>query len=96
MNGADRTTSLSPIRNASGKVVAVSKIARDVTETYQRQLTFGLAAAIIEQSDDAIISKTLDGTIVSWNMGAQRIFGYTATEMIGGCITRLFPYERLA
>ena len=52
-------------------------------------------AAIIHSSDDAIISKTLDGVVSSWNEGARRIFGYTAEEMIGQSIMRLIPQDRL-
>lgn len=54
-----------------------------------------LAASIIAHADDAIIAKTVDGTVLSWNAGAERIFGYTAGEMIGQPITRLFPEDRL-
>jgi PAS domain S-box-containing protein len=91
----DVSVTLSPLRDASGKIVAVSKIARDFTETHQRQLTVGLSAAIVEHSDDAIISKTVNGTVITWNSGAEHIFGYAACEMIGGPITRLFPSDRL-
>lgn len=54
-----------------------------------------LLAAIVESSDDAIVSKTLEGIITSWNPGASRIFGYSAEEMIGKSISVLFPQDRL-
>jgi PAS domain S-box-containing protein len=48
-------------------------------------------AAIVQSSDDAIITKALDGTVITWNAGAERMFGYTAAEMVGGSIIRLLP-----
>jgi PAS domain S-box-containing protein len=56
---------------------------------------FSLLKAIIDSSDDAIISKSLDGVITSWNHSAQRIFGYTAEEAVGQSISLLFPPDRL-
>jgi PAS domain S-box-containing protein len=55
----------------------------------------GLMASIVESSDDAIVSKTLEGVITSWNPGAERIFGYTAQEAIGQPITLIIPADRL-
>ena len=67
----------------------------DITERKLAQKTANLLAAIVESSDDAIIGKDLDGNIQSWNGSAEKIFGYSAAEMLGGPIARLVPPEHL-
>ncbi len=67
---------------------------RDITERKRSEVTNQLLASIVESSEDAIISKNLDGIIISWNKGAEHIFGYTAEEAIGQPITILIPPER--
>lgn len=85
----------SPIKDAEGGVVGASQIARDVTEFKRGARADLLLAAIVSSSDDAILSKSLDGVITSWNAGAKRIFGYDAEEIVGQPVTKLIPPERL-
>jgi PAS domain S-box-containing protein len=66
---------------------------RDITERKQAEVDLARYAAIITSSDDAIVSKTLDGIITSWNTAAERMFGYTAAEAIGQPITLIIPAE---
>ncbi|HKP86992.1 MAG TPA: PAS domain S-box protein [Blastocatellia bacterium] len=83
-----------PIRAPRGEIIGVVLVFRDITERRQVDETRALLSAIIESSGDAIISKTMDGTIVSWNKGAERLYGYTAKEAEGQLITLLMPPER--
>jgi PAS domain S-box-containing protein len=66
----------------------------DVTERKQAERTTSLLAAIVDFSDDAILSKKLDGTITSWNQSAERLFGYKEEEAVGQHITLIAPWER--
>jgi PAS domain S-box-containing protein len=68
---------------------------RDVTQGYKAEQLQSQLAAIIESSDDAIVSKTLQGIIRTWNLGAERMFGYTAEEVVGRSVTMLFPPDRI-
>ncbi len=67
----------------------------DATERKLAEATFARLAAVIESSDDAIVTKDLNGIIQTWNPGAERIFGYTSREAIGKSITMLIPPDRL-
>jgi PAS domain S-box-containing protein len=84
----------SPIRNAAGRVVGASRIPRDITERKRAEEARSRLAAIVASSDDAIVSKSLDGIIRTWNRGAERMFGYTAEEAVGRHITLIIPEER--
>src|SRR5262249_44578056 len=77
-----------------GRFVHTLSFMRDITDMVETDRARALYAAIIESSDDAIISKDLNGVITSWNQGARRIFGYTAAEAIGRPVTMLMPPER--
>lgn len=89
---------MSPVRDEQGSILGASKIVRDITE--RRQATRKMAevrnllSLIVASSDDAIVSKDLNGIITSWNRGAERMFGYTAEEMIGSSILRIIPSDR--
>ncbi|MBL7259440.1 PAS domain S-box protein [Paractinoplanes lichenicola] len=85
--------SLSPVQ-AEGRTMVLAAI-QDVTARRFQAHTNARLAAIVESSNDAIVSKALDGTIQTWNSGAERLYGYEAAEMIGHDVTRLLPPDRL-
>lgn len=87
------SVTVSPIMDENGVVIGGSKIARDITDQFLMNKERAILAAIVSSSDDAIISKDLEGKVQTWNQSAERIFGYTAAEMIGKPIALLVPPE---
>ena len=85
-----------PLFDVHGKLVGAVNMLVDNSERRNVQNMAQRLAAIVKSSDDAIVSKSLDGIITSWNAGAERIFGYTVEEIIGKPITTIIPRERLA
>jgi PAS domain S-box-containing protein len=83
-----------PHRDDGGAVVGVVCLVTDITARREAGHARARLAAIVDSSDDAIVSKTLDGTITTWNAGAARLFGYSAQEAVGQPITMLIPEER--
>lgn len=79
-------------RDEAGEVRGVFAAARDITERNRAEAMRTQLAAIVEYSNDAVIGKTLDGIITSWNKAAERIYGYAAEEIIGHPITTLVPF----
>jgi len=82
-------------RDPAGAPHAVTEVNHDITREKRSEAARRYLAAIVESSEDAIVGKDLDGIVTSWNPGAEAMFGYSAAEMIGQPITRLFPPERL-
>jgi PAS domain S-box-containing protein len=85
--------SAAPIVDGEGNLTGVILVFRDVTEERQAALLRERLAAVVESSDDVIVTKTLDGTITSWNKGAERVLGYAAEEVIGKHVSMLMPPE---
>jgi PAS domain S-box-containing protein len=83
-----------PVYDEEGRVRMAVNIMRDMTEQRRVQEERARLASIVESSEDAILSKTLDGIITSWNRGAQMLYGYSPEEVVGQSITILVPPER--
>jgi PAS domain S-box-containing protein len=86
--------SAAPIKDADGRLLGVVLVFRDITAHHQSARMAALLATLVTSSDDAIISKDFKGTITSWNQGAERLFGYTADEIVGQSIRLLIPPDR--
>jgi PAS domain S-box-containing protein len=86
--------SAAPIHDAAGTIVGAVLVFRDVSERMQALEAQGRLAAIVESSQDVIVSKSLDGIVRSWNHEAERVLGYTADEAIGKPITLIIPPDR--
>ena len=96
-DGSQLSVSLtvSPIHAADGTVIGASKIARDISDRRRLEWQARRLAAIVASSEDAIVSKSLDGIVQTWNAGAERMFGYSAAEAIGRHISLIIPEDRL-
>jgi PAS domain S-box-containing protein len=83
-----------PLLDDQGRVIGAVNLLVNLSERTKAEEAIHRLAAIVESSDDAIISKTLDGSIMSWNDGAKRLFGYDAEEIMGQSVLMLFPEDR--
>ena len=85
-----------PIRDEGGQIIRWFGTCTDIDDVKQAEQAQARLASIVQSSEDAIISKTLDGIITSWNRGAETIFGYTSEEMLGRPVSILIPPDRIA
>jgi PAS domain S-box-containing protein len=83
-----------PTYNVAGELVGAVNTLIDITEQRSGETKQAMLAAIIESSEDAIVSKTLDGIVASWNKSAAKMFGYSEGEMVGKSITTVIPENR--
>jgi len=85
----------SPVFDAEGSLTGVVVVFRDVSQSSAEKLLDERLAAIVESSEDIIVSKTLDGVITSWNRGAERVLGYSAEEMVGKHVSTIMPPDAI-
>jgi PAS domain S-box-containing protein len=83
-----------PLLDEQGEIAGAVSVLVDITDRKREELARARLSAIVESSDDAIISKDLNGFILSWNAAAQRLFGYTEEQVVGRHISMLIPADR--
>ena len=93
-NRVSVAVTVSPIRSHDGGVFGIAAILRDIADRNRSEGAARRLAAIVQSSDDAIISKDLNGIVTSWNTAAEQMFGYSAAEMIGKSIRTIIPHDR--
>jgi PAS domain S-box-containing protein len=84
-----------PLYDNSGTLIGAVNMLVDISDRKRADVDAQRLASIVESSDDAIVSKALDGIITTWNRGAERLFGYTAEEVIGKPVMILIPEDRM-
>jgi two-component system sensor histidine kinase VicK len=87
----DVAVTVSPIRDLDDSIVGISTIQRNITERKKTDAVVAELAAIVDSSNDAIIGKTLEGVVTTWNRGAEHVYGFTAEEMVGKSVSLLVP-----
>jgi PAS domain S-box len=83
-----------PIRDEKGDLIGTVVVFRDISERRRTEAQMALLAAVVEDSEDAIYTKTLDGVVTSWNPAAERMYGYPAAEMVGQPVGILAPPDK--
>jgi len=86
--------SAAPIRDSEGRISGAVMVFHDVAERRQKDEILWRLAAVIESSDDAVLSMSLDAIVITWNAGAERMYGYTGEEIIGKSVSILLPPDR--